>query len=213
MSTLNTMKIIVLSLLMSVFTTSLYAAPETESSKPNFVLILIDDLGWTGLSVQMDQALPQSKSDFYQTPRLEQFAQQSMRFSNAYAPAAMCTPTRASILTGKSPAKLHMTTPGPPDRQPKQQKVILPRHINSLPSGETTIAEVLKKQNYATAHFGKWHLSGGGPGAHGFDVHDGETGNGGPGDYTDPNPKDIFGLTQRANAFMQKQVKDPTPVH
>jgi len=185
----------------------------SKKDKPNFIFILVDDMGWTGLSTFMDENTAQSKSDFYNTPRLAKFASESMRFSNAYAPSPMCTPSRASFLTGKSPAMLHITNPGRADRQPKKQQVIPPQHINYLPAGEVTIAEILKKQNYATAHFGKWHLSGQGPGDHGFDQHDGNTSNGGPGTYTDPNPKDIFGITKRANAFMDEQVKEQKPFY
>ena len=60
----------------------------------------------------------------------------------------------------------------------------------------------MKKTGYTTAHYGKWHLHGGGLGKHGFDAHDGDTSNKGPGVYSDPNPKDIFGITKRANHFM-----------
>jgi arylsulfatase A len=193
--------------------TLLYGGQANEPTQPNFVFILIDDMGWTGLSVAMDNTIPQSKSDFYDTPRLAGFARESMRFSNAYAPASMCTPSRASCLMGKSPAMLHMTTPGSANRQPKKKRVIPPRHISSLPTDEVTIAEILKKQNYATAHFGKWHLSGSGPGSHGFDHHDGDTGNGGPGAYPDPNPKDIFGVTKRATEFMDEQVQSKKPFY
>lgn len=79
-------------------------------AKPNFVFILIDDMGWTGTSVKMDPRVDESKSDFYQTPNIEKLAAQGMRFSNAYSPASLCTPSRAAILTGKTPAELHMTT-------------------------------------------------------------------------------------------------------
>jgi arylsulfatase A len=187
---------------------------KTQGAHPNFVFILIDDMGWTGSSVQLNKKLKDSKSDFYLTPNMEKLAKQGVRFSNAYSPAALCTPSRGSILTGKSPAQLHITTPGPGRRRtPSWHKLIQPKHINSLPTKETTLAELLKQKNYATAHFGKWHLSGGGPGKHGFDQHDGETGNGGPGKYKDPNPKDIFKLTQRANAFMEKNVKNGKPFY
>jgi arylsulfatase A-like enzyme len=180
---------------------------------PSFAFILADDLGWTGLSVASDERLPESKSDFYVTPNVEKLAREGMRFSNAYAPAAMCTPTRASLLTGKSPAQLHMTTPGPAGRPVEDRKLIPPRHVSSLPAAETTIAEVLRQRNYATAHFGKWHLSGGGPGAHGFDKHDGETANSGPGDYGDPDPKNIFGVTNRAMGFMEDSVAAGRPFY
>ncbi|MDP6355770.1 MAG: sulfatase-like hydrolase/transferase [Planctomycetota bacterium] len=192
---------------------SVRADAKWQKLPPSFVLILADDMGWTGLSVASDERMPGSKSDFYQTPRVESLAREGMRFSNAYAPAPMCTPTRASLLTGKSPAQLHMTTPGPADGPVENRKLIPPRHVDALPTAETTIAEVLRQRNYATAHFGKWHLSGGGPGQHGFDRHDGETGNQGPGAYTDPNPKDTFGVTSRAMSFMEEQVAAGKPFY
>ncbi|MDP7033761.1 MAG: sulfatase-like hydrolase/transferase [Planctomycetota bacterium] len=184
-----------------------------DDSKPNIVFILVDDMGWTGTSVPAHNKIKDSRSDYYQTPSLEKLATQGMTFSSAYASSPMCTPSRASFLTGKSPAQLHMTTPGPVQRAQSYMKVIPPVHLNSLPENEVTIAEVLKKRGYATAHFGKWHLSGGGPGQHGFDEHDGETGNEGPGLYEDPNPKDLFGITKRAESFMEKSLNSGKPFY
>jgi arylsulfatase A-like enzyme len=192
------------------------ASIETDAAKkalPSFVFILVDDMGWTGLSCAMQKKVPESKSDFYQTPRIDELARQGMRFSHAYSPSSMCTPSRASLLTGKSPALLRMTTPGPVHGQPTDRKLIPPRHVDSLPDSEITIAEILRRQGYATAHFGKWHLAGGGPGNHGFEQHDGDTGNGGPGLYGDPNPKDIFGITKRAIRFMDDQVAAGRPFY
>jgi arylsulfatase A-like enzyme len=178
------------------------------------VFILADDMGWTGLSSSMDERIPDSCSDFYQTPRIEELARQGMRFSNAYSPSSLCTPSRGSILTGKSPALTRITTPGRASGQANENhKLIPPRHVDALPESETTVAEVLQGHGYATAHFGKWHLNGGGPGYHGFEWHDGETGNGGAGEYGDPNPKDIFGITNRGIAFMQQQVAGGKPFY
>ena len=80
-----------------------------QTSPPNIVLILTDDQGWTSTSVQLDPDEPDSLSDFYQTVRLEELASQGMRFSNAYSSGPVCSPTRASIQTGKSTAQLQMT--------------------------------------------------------------------------------------------------------
>jgi len=184
-----------------------------RKAKPNFVFILSDDQGWTGLSVQMHDAISGSKSDFYRTPSLEKLARQGMRFSSAYAPAPNCAPTRCSILTGKNPAQLHFTTVGPVQEASESMKLIPPPHNRELSAGEITIAEMLKRAGYATAHLGKWHLMAGGPGEHGFDQHDGETGNAGPGLFEDPNPKDIFGITERGSAFMAEQVKAGKPFY
>lgn len=204
---------------MSVAATTLprlsLGADRTETAKPNFVFILADDQGWTGTSVQMHDAIPESKSDFYRTPNLERLARQGMRFSQAYAPSPMCCPTRCSILTGKSPAQLHMTTVilGPDVTAADGYKLIPPKRARSIPASETTIADMLKRESYATAHFGKWHLASGGPGRHGFDEHDGSTGNEGPGLLKDPNPKDIFGITSRGVAFMEKHVRARRPFY
>ncbi|MDP6468536.1 MAG: sulfatase-like hydrolase/transferase [Pirellulaceae bacterium] len=73
------------------------AEPSNATERPNIVFILSDDQGWTGLSVAMHDALPNSKSDFYRTPHLEQLAEQCMRFTDAYAPAPVCSPTRYHI--------------------------------------------------------------------------------------------------------------------
>ena len=83
------------------------------ADRPNIALMMSDDQSWYGLSVQMHPDMPNSKSDFCHTPRLEEFASQGMRFSNAYAPATVCSPTRASLQTGMSPAKNHWTKAAP----------------------------------------------------------------------------------------------------
>ena len=187
---------------------------ELPVDSPNVVLILADDQGWTGTSLRMDRARGDSKSDYYETPNLERLAEQGMRFSNAYAPSPMCSPTRASLQTGKSPAQLHMTDiieGGDPEHdrykryyQGKKLSPPLPRM--GLPEDEVTIAELIRahRPEYATAHFGKWHLGGGGPGAHGYDVHDGDTGNRN-GLSDDPDPKETFSVSARAAEFMEKR--------
>jgi arylsulfatase A-like enzyme len=185
---------------------AIWAAP------PNIIFILVDDMGWTGTSVQLDPSVPESKSDFYQTPNIEKLAKQGMRFSAAYAAGPMCTPSRAAILTGKTPAELHITTPGG-GRAQSYQKLLSADFIREIPDSELTIAEALHTAGYATAHFGKWHLGRSNPGAHGFDVHDGSTANDGPGEYIDPNPKDVFGLTTRAIEFIKDQVAEERPFY
>lgn len=183
------------------------------SRKPNFVFVLSDDQDWTGLSVQMHDALPNSKSDFYRTPNLEELARQAMRFSRAYAPSPVCSPTRYSLLTGKSPAQLHWTKASPVMTAADGYKLIPPAIIKQISENESTIAKVLKQAGYATAHFGKWHLRGGGPGRHGFDEHDGDTGNKDAAPFKDPNPVDIFGITERAGAFMAKHTEEGRPFY
>lgn len=148
------------------------------SERPNIVLFLADDQGWTGTSVQMHESVPDSRSDYYRTPALERLAAAGMRFSNAYSPHTNCSPTRMSIQTGKSPARLGSTdildvVPGTPtfargfhDRFYVNKPLNVHFPITDIPDDETTIAEFVRAHapEYATAHFGKWHLKGGGPG-------------------------------------------------
>ncbi|MFM8263727.1 MAG: sulfatase-like hydrolase/transferase [Pirellula sp.] len=178
--------------------------------RPNIVLMLSDDQGWDGLSVPMHPDVPASKSQHFYTPNLERLAARGMRFSNAYSPAPVCSPTRISLQTGKSPAQLHWTKAAPAETG---QKLIEPRLIKSLASAETTSGEVLRGAGYATAHYGKWHIGGGGPGEHGYDEHDGDTGNEQAFKFHDPNPVDIFGMAQRAEEFMQKSMKAGKPFY
>lgn len=187
---------------------------QSAPDQPNIIFILADDQGWNGTSVQMHPELPNSKSDYYRTPSLQKLADVGMRFSSAYAPAPMCTPTRASLQTGKSPAQLRMTNVGRSNPPTPSQRLQLPEHFTNLPTSETTIGEMLRREGYATAWYGKWHLGGRqGPGAHGYDEHDGATTNS-DGVTEDPgNPKDIFGITERGIAFMEKNVEAGKPFY
>ena len=119
--------------------------------RPNFLFVLVDDLGWSDLGVY--------GSDLHETPRIDAFAETAMRFTNAYSASPVCSPTRASILTGKYPAKVRMTiwreAAGTP---PLNRKLVPPTTVDSLPHAEITIAEVLRPAGYVTAHIGKWHL-------------------------------------------------------
>ena len=182
---------------------------------PNVILILADDQGWGATSVQMDINIPESASDFLRTPNLERLSKNGIIFSNGYAAHPNCSPTRASILTGKSPAQLRMTDII--DRHDgvyfKGNKLNPPEHIYGLPEKEITIAELIKSNlpSYKTAYFGKWHLAAGGPESHGFDISDGETANAEGNQKIKDNPKDIFGITNRALTWMKSQVKSETP--
>ncbi len=142
---------------------------EAPEPKPNFIFILIDDLGWKDLGCQ--------GSTFYETPHCDKLAAQGMRFTNAYAACPVCSPTRASIMTGKYPARLHLTDwlPGRPDRP--DQKMLRPKFQQFLPLDEVTVAKALKPLGYTSASIGKWHLGGKPyfPEKHGFDVNIGGT--------------------------------------
>ena len=136
------------------------------AERPNIVFMLSDDQGWNGLSIPMHPDISGSKGDIFHTPNLETLAAQGMRFSAAYSPASVCSPTRISLQTGKSPAALHWTKAAPAE---EGHKLIEPRNLKSISPAEVTIAELLHNAGYATAHYGKWHISGGGPEKHGYD--------------------------------------------
>lgn len=178
-----------------------FATATAADSRPNIVLMIADDQGWDGTSVEMAPGVAGSKGAMFRTPCLERLAAQGMRCSNAYSPAPVCSPTRISIQTGRSPAALHWTKAAPPE---PGHKLIEPRLIKQIAADETTIGELLRQAGYATAHYGKWHIGGGGPSAHGYDESDGDTGNEHAERFTDPNPVDIFGMAERAEAFMKK---------
>jgi len=151
----------------------------------NFVFILVDDLGWADLGY--------SGSTFYETPHIDELSQVSIRFTNAYASGSVCSPSRASILTGKHPARLQITDWIPGSR-PQNEKLIGPAINNELPLEELTLAEVLQKNGYRTFFAGKWHLGNEGffPEDQGFDINQGGHHRGSPpGGYYSPykNPK------------------------
>lgn len=159
----------------------LFSALSAWAAKPkwNVVLILADDLGWTDLSCY--------GSTFYETPHLDRLARDGMRFTQAYSACTVCSPTRAAVLTGKYPARLHITDwiPGLP---PENPKLLVPDWTKYLPLHEVTLARSLKTAGYATASIGKWHLGGEAyfPEKHGFDVNIAGTEGAGPPSYFVP---------------------------
>jgi arylsulfatase A len=161
--------------------TGLRAGTRNSTSRPNFVFILADDLGWADLGCY--------GSDLHETPNIDKLARQGMRFTDAYAAAPVCSPSRASIMTGKCPARLHMTiwyeaSANPPHNR----KLIPPVTQGNMPLEQVTIAEVLKAAGYFTAHIGKWHLGDARhyPQTQGFDVNIGGTLWGAPATYFYP---------------------------
>ncbi|MEM7373466.1 MAG: sulfatase-like hydrolase/transferase [Bacteroidota bacterium] len=191
---------------------------ESSPAQPNFVLIVLDDMGWTGTSVQMDSSRTNSRSDFYVTPAIEQLGQSGLIFSQAYAPAPKCSPSRCSILTGRSTARNHFTTT---DNQITPDRLLVEgATTNFLDGADTTLAEWLKLTglNYRTAHFGKWHLGSAAtssPANNGFDMSDGATsnGDGNQGATVQTDPKKIFSLTNQAINFIQNSVTDGVPFY
>ena len=170
--------------------------------KPNIIIINVDDLGWTDVHY-----LPNQKKRFI-TPHIEKLASEGMVFSNGYAACPVCSPTRASLVTGRSTAALKLTAhiPGNPasnaKRIPNNAAVLPPESLNHLPLKEVTFAEILRKQGYKTAFIGKWHLAGEGanlkpklngslqpqfhPDKQGFDINIGGCAVGQPRSYFDP---------------------------
>ena len=194
--------------LVAGLASALLSNVSVAADRPNIVFMLSDDQAWNGLSVPMHPDLDWSKSSIVETPNLERLAAQGMRFSAAYAPASVCSPTRISLQTGKSPAAMHWTKAAPAETG---HKMIEPRNIKQLNQSEVTIGELLRDAGYATAHYGKWHIKGGGPAANGYDEGDGDIGNEYAHQYGDPNPADIFGMARRATAFMEKNKKANKP--
>jgi arylsulfatase A-like enzyme len=133
------------------FLLTLLASPRVAraSDKPNVVLILADDLGWTDLAC--------FGSDFYETPHIDRLAREGMKFTQSYSACTVCSPTRAALLTGKYPARLHVTD-WIPGMMPDNPKLLVPDWTKYLPLEESTIAEAFKAAGYTTASIGKWHL-------------------------------------------------------
>ena len=149
----------------------------------NIVLIMADDLGWQDLSCQGNQIL--------QTPAIDALASSGMRFSDAYAAAPVCSPTRGAIMTGMAPARLKITQHGAdgPQFHPEDRVIQPPPSSPDLSLSATTVAEHLQMAGYNTGFFGKWHLGDPShlwPEHQGFDVNIGGCGFGGPPTYFDP---------------------------
>ena len=170
--------------LASLFVT-VTVASLLPAAAPNVVFILIDDLGWMDLACQGNPLV--------ETPHIDRLATQGMRFTNGYAAAPVCSPTRAAILTGKAPARLQITNhiPDRPAFTPPDA-VLQPAPMRDrLPLEEVTLAERLQAAGYATAFIGKWHLAGRGdpefyPEKQGFDLNVAGCGFGGPPTFFDP---------------------------
>lgn len=199
-------------LLSALFILPLFSPAQTSSKdKPNIVFIMADDLGWGELGAY--------GNSFNETPHLNKMAAEGMKFMQAYAAAPVCSPTRASIVTGQYPARVRIT-----DFLPEKEKT--DRYLD--PDKYITINEVLSKAGYHTGIVGKWHLDTdfdnlrGGPKQHGFDeVIGSETKYIADGDYFFPydkintfkEGKDNEYLTDRQNAeacgFIERNKKSP----
>lgn len=139
--------LILIALGISVFTCS--PSKQANTSQPNVVFLLVDDLGWSDLGCY--------GSSFHETPNIDQLASTGIRFSNAYASCPVCSPTRASILTGKYPAQLNITD-WIPGLDPKDRPLLGTKDHHELPLEEVTLAECFRDAGYYTGFLGKWHL-------------------------------------------------------
>jgi len=173
---------------------NLSAAPTAAKRKPNIVLILVDDLGWTDVGC--------FGSKYYETPNIDRLAAEGMKFTNGYAACAVCSPTRAAVMTGRYPARLGITDwirarfqggKIPADKKNPsgytgRGPVQCPRNALWMEHEEVTIAEALKPAGYVSCHIGKWHLGPDDwyPEKQGFDHNFGGCDYGQPPSYFDP---------------------------
>ncbi|WP_395752183.1 sulfatase [Prosthecobacter sp.] len=184
---------------------------------PNIIVMLIDDMGWTDLGCY--------GSKYYETPHIDKLAQDGMRFTQAYSACTVCSPTRAAMMTGKSPARLHITD-WIAGHVPDNGRLLIPNWTMHLPLEEETLAERLKTRGYATASIGKWHLGEEEfyPTKQGFDVNIGGMHIGSPPSYFSPykiatlpdGPKDEFlsdRLADEAVKFIEKNKTKPFYVY
>ncbi len=199
-------------LVISAFTLHAEDGPRTPV-KPNIVFVLIDDLGWKDLACY--------GSRFYETPNIDRLAAQGMRFTDAYSACTVCSPTRAAVLTGQYPARLHITD-WIPGHVRKDAPLTVPDWTMQLSPGIPNIAQALHSAGYATASIGKWHL---GPEAcwpdkQGFDLSLGGYDRGQPPTYFSPyqiptlpeGPKGEFltdRLTTEAVKFIEQNKDKP----
>lgn len=172
-----------------------------EPLRPNIVLIFIDDMGWKDAGYQ--------GSDFYQTPHIDRLAKEGMVFTNAYAAAGNCAPSRACLVSGQYTPRHHIYAVGSTKRGPKKLMRLDPvPNVEDLPAQQVTIAEAVKLAGYRTGMFGKWHLgydSPYRPDEQGFDVVDTMS-------QTNSNDKDdpkwIYHITTGACNFLEDCVKN-----
>jgi len=214
-------------------------ATKTEQTQsPNIIFILTDDQGWTSVSHRADPNIPESVSDFYETPNMDRLAKMGMLFTQGYAPNPICSPTRNSLMFGQNAAR-HIYNKDADWYKKTTDWLTIPKAIKKA------------NPNYKTAHFGKWHISML-PEAAGFDYDEGMTSNAGGeifnGEYldfksytktlenflvenkienpsnmrksgkgcyywSDENPKDIFGISTRAKEFMKNTLKQDKPFY
>ncbi len=227
-----------LCLLLALSACRIEAANEKAPKSPNIIFILTDDQGWTHTSHRADPDIPESQSDYYETPNMDRLARSGLMFTQGYAPNPICSPSRNSLMFGQNGAK-HIYNQDADWYKKTADWLTIPRAIKQA------------NPDYKTAHFGKWHIAMI-PKDAGFDYDDGMTSNGGGEifgegflnvkDYTkaadeylkehkvenpsnakragkpsahwdDENAKDIFGITRRAQAFMKERIAEGKPFY
>ncbi|MDA0349900.1 MAG: sulfatase [Verrucomicrobia bacterium] len=184
---MNHNKKLLLFFLGTILCHNVLAQNNSENKRPNILLIIVDDLGWADLGC--------FGADLHETPNIDAFAATGQKFTNAYAAASICSPTRASLLSGKSPARLNMTIWREAAINSQFNKKLIPPDVSSnLPLDEVTIAEALKAEGYVTAHLGKWHVGDGEhfPETQGFDINVGATVWGSPPTFFYPYRGEIY---------------------
>lgn len=177
---------------------------QTRPERPNIVFILADDLGWRDLACY--------GNEHHSTPNIDRLASEGARFTHAYAAAPVCSPTRASILTGRWPVRLGVTDWIPGRPSPARGPLVTPATARELPLEEATLAEALRQAGYRTANIGKWHLGGQGflPGDQGFDVNIAGTESGSPPRSPRPyfGPFELPGMKAAEGEFLTSRLTD-----
>ncbi|MGD1957504.1 MAG: sulfatase-like hydrolase/transferase [Fulvivirga sp.] len=226
-------------LLFGILVISCNSQPEEQKkNSPNIIFILTDDQGWTHVSHRADPEVPDSESDYYETPHMDRLALSGMMFTNGYAPNPICSPTRHSVMLGQNAAR-HIYNKDVDWYKKADNRLTIPKALKAA------------NKEYQTAHFGKWHIAIH-PKEAGFDYEEGMTSNGdgnifkneflGSRQYTqeandwlvkeevpnptemklagkpsaywnEENPKDIFGMTNRAKEFMKNCISKDKPFY
>ena len=204
------------------------------STKPNIVMLFIDDWAWNGSPVPMDDSMENSRMPAVHMPNVERLAREGMKFRNAYA-SPQCSPSRVCLQTGQSSPRngftVYLNSRGQEYYNASQNKgfpLVSCISDMTIDPNTTTIPEALAPLGYACAHIGKWHMRGD-PGDEGYLLHDGDTNNN-PGNTLtvhlepgDPRPKRLpkdirdpklmFSVTKKAIAYMDEQVKARKPFY
>lgn len=220
---MNKLKLLLVLSLSLLFFTQVLSAQKGKETKKNVIVFFVDDLGWADIGCY--------GSTFYETPNIDRLAKEGIRFTDAYAACPVCSPTRASLMTGKYPARLKNTDwfgapqPEAAKKDPNwtKKKLLPASYKEHLELDETTIAEVFKANGYKTMIAGKWHLGeteNYWPEHQGFDINAGGYMKGHPNSYFSPykNPRLSDGppgeylgdrLAVEAKKFISDNQKNP----